>query len=335
MMIKLLKRALLGLALLVLASWAAFELSPWPSAWLLRQLFEMPGRATDRALAPMAPRDLEERLDLAYDAQDADAWLDLYRPHAAPALPVIVWVHGGGWISGGKGLIANYLRILAARGYAVVGVDYSLAPARQFPTPLRQLDSALAYLQQHAQALQIDADRIVLAGDSAGAQIVAQYANLMTRPAYAAELGLRPRLPRARLQALLLFCGAFDPAQMNLDGPYRLPLRTMFWSYLGRKDFRASPELLARLSVSAQLNPALPPLFITAGSADPLEVQSRRLAAEAAAQGLHVQTLFFPGTEQPRSEHVYQFKLQDPPARQALEQMLQFLARLGLPAHGV
>jgi acetyl esterase len=111
---------------------------------------------------------------------------------------------------GSKDDIANYGRILAARGYAVVGVDYSIAPGAKYPKPVQQVNTALAYLVTNGSRLHLNTSNIVLAGDSAGAHIAAQLANVVSVPSYAELLGITPAISRLQLRGLVLFCGAYD-----------------------------------------------------------------------------------------------------------------------------
>jgi acetyl esterase len=146
-------------------------------------------------------------------------------------------VHGGAWISGNKSHVANYLKILASHGYTAVGVGYSIAPEHQYPMPLIQVNDAIAYLQQQAKRFHIDPNRIVLAGDSAGAQIAAQIASVTTNPAYANELDIQPALQANQLKAALLNCGGYDTSLLNFNGPFGSFLKTVMWSYSGTKNF--------------------------------------------------------------------------------------------------
>ena len=316
---------------LALGAYVAFQVSPWPAALLIRHAFERNARAISAALTPHVPAGVAAQLDLPYDALDPHARLDVFYPvtlepgQAAPL--TIVWVHGGAWISGSKADIAGYARILAAHGYTVVGVDYALAPAHTYPTPVRQTNSALGYLQAHAARLHVDPSRLVLAGDSGGAHIVAQLANLITSAAYARRLGIVPAIGSAQLRGLILYCGAYDTVHVNLAGAFGGFLRTVLWSYSGSRNFAADPAF-ASAAVIEYLTAAFPASFISAGNADPLASQSQAFAAALAAHGVRTDALFFPHDYRPALPHEYQFNLDSAAGRLALERSLEFLGTL-------
>src|SRR5688572_31907014 len=74
------------------------------------------GEVLSQAMQQHVPAGIASRLDERYDADDPDALLDVYFPAKTPRpLPTIVWVHGGGFLAGHRGLVAPYLKILAAR----------------------------------------------------------------------------------------------------------------------------------------------------------------------------------------------------------------------------
>src|SRR3954468_5928623 len=189
------------IAVIAAAGYAAIRLSPWPAALFYRAFMDRGGEQANRALERYVPGGVSALTDQRYDENDNDAVLDVYYPaQASAALPAIVWIHGGGFFSGDKGQVANYSKILAARGYTTVAIGYSLGPASHYPTPVRQANAALGYLMRNAQRLRIDPARIFLAGDSAGAHIVAQVANAISVPAYATTLGIAPAISRAQLR---------------------------------------------------------------------------------------------------------------------------------------
>jgi len=174
--------------------------SPRPTAWLIRWLGTAGTRRLGQSMARHVPQGVSEILDLQYLAGHQKTYLDVFFPtkvHGqAQRLPAIVWVHGGAWIAGNKSDVANYLRVLASFGFTVVGVGYSLAHEFRYPSPVRQTAAALLYLQAHAERLHVDPDRIVLAGDSAGAQIASQLALVVSDPDYALRLGIPAPIPR-------------------------------------------------------------------------------------------------------------------------------------------
>src|SRR5215468_11310188 len=254
------------LPLLLLSALIAFQVSPWPSVLLIRRAFNQDAQSASQALEKHVPPALSAQLNERYDPADPDALLDVFYPSAIAdkPLPTIVWVHGGGWVSGSKEDIANYGKVLAGRGYTVVGVEYSLAPGKTFPTPMRQLNAALGYLVKNAERLRVDPDHFVLAGDSAGAQIVAVTANAITVPAYAKMLDIVPAVERRQIAALLLYCGRYSIDSVDLDPPFGSYLRTVLWSFSGSRDFKSDPKFAA-VWVRNHVTADFPPAFISAG----------------------------------------------------------------------
>ena len=82
---------------------AVFQISPWPSVLLIRYFFDEDGKAKSLGLEKEVPPGITGTSNEQYDASDPDAHLDSFYPSgAAGVLPVIVWTHGGAWVSGGK-----------------------------------------------------------------------------------------------------------------------------------------------------------------------------------------------------------------------------------------
>jgi acetyl esterase len=313
-----------ALALAALA-FAALELSPWPSVLVYRWFMNHGGIEVNQALQKHVPDGIEEQLDQNYIAGDADAYLDVYHPATARRpLPTIVWLHGGGFIAGDKGHIASYLKILAARGYTTVAVGYSLAPANRYPLPLRQANAALDYLAQNAERLHVDRERLFLAGDSAGAQLAAQLAGIVSSPSHAEAVGVRPLFRREHLRGVILHCGIYDLGLAKFDGPYGHFMRTIVWSYSGRKEFGEKMQLSA-FSIPRSVTAEFPPTFISVGNADALLPHSRALADALEKRGVKVDRLFFPDDFKPALPHEYQFNLDTGAGREALERTVRFL----------
>lgn len=306
---------------------AAFELSPRPSAILIRQAFDKQTTQLNAALAPLKPPYVRAQENIPYDPDDPDALLDLYLPDLGGGrLPLVVWIPGGAWVAGSKEGIANYSALLAGHGYAVAALDYSLAPAAHYPRPIAQVSQALEFLQRNAERLSLDTAHVFLAGDSAGAQIAAQVANLIASPAYADLLGIEPPLHRRQLSGVLLYCGAYDLEQLDFNGPHGEFLHSVLWAYSGDRNFLDNPDF-ATISVRQYLTADFPPTFISSGNGDPLQDQSRAMAETLRELGVPVTPLFFPSDYSPALPHEYQFNLGIPAGRLALQQSLRFLSR--------
>ena len=317
-----------GPALLSAAMRASLVVSPRPTVFFLRRAFAAGGAETARRLEPHVPDGVVGALDEPY-GDEPKMLLDVFRPAGADrALPTVAWTHGGGWIGGSKEELHGWFALVASHGYAVVGPGYSLAPRRRYPTPTRQAMQALAYVQEHADRLGLDATRVVLAGDSAGAQIAAQVGALVTTPGYADAVGVTPTLEPDRLQGLVLACGPFD---MSLFGEGRTStghsiVDAVGWAYSGRRRFVDDPHF-ATASVANHISPAYPPVLLTVGNADPLRPHSELLAERLQAAGVDAETLFFPPDHEPPLGHEYQFDLDGDAGRLFLERMLAFLER--------
>lgn len=318
---------IVALALVALL-WACHN--PVSQTKMYRRVFDREVLKMNRALESRVPEGIAVLPDEHYDPEDEDAWLDLYYPERIAedrrGFPTIIWVHGGAWIAGDKNDVSNYYKILAARGYTVAAVNYSLAPGKVYPTPVRQVNRALAYLIRNARRLHVDTQHLILAGNSGGAHIVVQLANLASDPDYAARLGIEPLVQRQQLYGLILYCGPYDIDSLKLEGRYGKLLRTALRSYSGSEDFKDDPQF-ASASVIDYLTKNFPPAFVSAGNGDPLASQSHALAGKLARMGVPVETLFIPATYTSGSPREYQFNLDSEAGRLALERSLAFLAR--------
>lgn len=269
---------------------------------------------------------------------EKDTKLDVYYPASSEiSNPTLIWIHGGGWISGNKNQIANYLKILASKNFTVVGVNYSIAPKYQYPLALKQVNEAIKYLLNHALDFKIDPTKLGLAGDSAGSQIAAQIATLYTNNSYKGniladtgfDIGELAELP-VPLNAIVLCCGGYNLETLVKSNAYnnkifRDFIDTVIPSYSGYID-PVNQKEFKTFSVYNYIDPvSFPKAFITAGDADPLYQQSIELASK-------LYPSVDPGTSEdmyypPELSHEYQFELHDTGGhgKAALERIVTFL----------
>lgn len=296
--------------------------SPGPGAWLVRRLFARSDAQAHARLARHVPPGIVARRDLVYGA-GPDERLDLYRPAAAEGpLPVLVWVHGGGWVGGSRQVVGNWLQVLAGAGYATVAVGYSTARRdARYPTPLRQVDRALDWLETYADRLGIDPARVLLGGSSAGAQISAQVALMGSSPGYARRLGIAPSAAARKLRGVVLLSGAFDIRGVGENWF----VNSLLWAYTGQRHFRRDPWLQL-MAITPHLGARFPPAFVSSGTHDPLAPQAHALVQRMAQLGLDCDSLFF-APDSPHSPHEFQFDLDSAAGQQCLRHLTAFLAR--------
>ncbi|GAB4197438.1 MAG: hypothetical protein OHK0013_05620 [Sandaracinaceae bacterium] len=252
--------------------------------------------------------------------------LDVYRPrgHQPGELrPALLYVHGGGFRILSKDTHWVMGLAFARRGYVVFSINYRLAPAHPFPAAVQDCAAAYAWVAEHARAWGGDPERLVLAGESAGANLVTSLAvsACFERPEEharrVAETGVVPR-------AVLPACGLLqvsDPGRFSRRKPglrrvVADRIEEVSHAYLGPLDHPShygSPELdladpLVLLERADPPARPLPPFFAPCGTADPLLDDTRRLAAALRARHVPVQDVYYPG--EVHAFHAFVFRAQ-------------------------
>jgi len=307
--------------------------SPWPSALLIRAVFEQGADGTVKEMLPFVPdTPFDEHLDVQYGTGEAGAntTLDVFSPEGTTeALPTVVWIHGGAWISGDKQNVNPYIKIIADSGYTTVSLNYTVSPETTYPTAVRQLNEALAFLVEHAAEYNIDPDRIVLAGDSAGANLASQLAVIATNPDYATQMNISPALTPDQLIGLVLNCGIYNVSEIpNAPGIGGWGFRVALWAYFGEKDW-SKTEFGDEMSTVDYVTADFPTTWISGGNGDPLtDGQSKPLAEKLSGLGVDVETVFYPKDQKPELPHEYQFHLDFEAAQTALQSTIAYLDRI-------
>lgn len=320
-----------GVILLILL---IFRLTPWPGAMIIRSVFTKNDVQVRKALEGHTPRvPITALTDQQYRKHDNDAKLDVYFPESIKNTdkrqPVIIWTHGGAWLSGDKTNSAPYFKLLAAEGYTVIAPNYSIAPNHTYPTPVHQLNDAYAYIQSNAERFHADTTKFILAGDSAGSQLSSQMAAIITNPDYASEIDIKPNLKPEQLRGVVLNCGIYMMEGLTRPDP-TLPKivgwgdDVSVWAYAGTKDF--SGPIIRQMSAYYHVTNAFPATYISGGNGDPLtNAQSKPFAAKLESQGVAVTSLFYPDNHVPSLPHEYQFDLDNADGKKALDATITFI----------
>ncbi len=250
---------------------------------------------------------IEVRLDVPYGGgPDGKLCNDVYLPAGPGPHPVLYCLHGGAWARGSHRQYQEWGPWLAARGYALVAVDYRLSKdvSPSWPGVHEDIQRALRWVLEEAPGLRVDPDRLGLVGDSAGGHM-------------AALLSLEDWV-RPHLRAVVGVYGIYDlldwwkVTQGRLDDPVG--------KLMGNTPAEA-PDDYRRFSplqgVEAQGVPLGVPYLIIHGEQDPIvhHNQSERFIAALRAAGAEVETLFVPG-----AGHSWFTYLPDQPDRRRVDQ---------------
>jgi acetyl esterase/lipase len=227
--------------------------------------------------------------NIRYGTEYANSYLDAYivdNDSSVPR-PTYVYVHGGGWIVGGKasgdpaaGATGAFNVIsdpMLEAGYNVVSVGYGLAPGADYPEPVKQLSQAMAFLQDHGGGFGIDMSQVVIAGASAGGQIIGQFANIQTNPDYAAEVGIEPVMTE-NLKAVVFDSAALDLSRVSEP---QSPEASAAWLYTiaARTYLGTSEEKRDEADITSNVSASFPATFIADGNTATFPDQAEGLHA--------------------------------------------------------
>lgn len=218
-----------------------------------RQIPDIPARSAHHEL----------RTDVVYDeVGGVPLRFDHYRPLGVdgPA-PAVVFVHGGGWAFGDPSQAAGNGPYLARRGIATIAISYRLAGQARFPAAVDDVRRGLRWVRANAATLDVDADRLVLLGLSAGAHLA------MLVHLTAGVAALEPDLPAPlrsideRVRGVIGHYGPYDLARRRVVGDWD-PIGTFLGDRVGDEDWvrLASPV--------AHAGRAEAPVLLIHGTAD-------------------------------------------------------------------
>jgi acetyl esterase len=200
---------------------------------------------------------------VAIDTVDAaGVKLTIVRPaQSRGPLPVVLYMHGGGWALGGIETHARMLHELALRvDAAVVFPHYALSPEARFPLAVEQCYTAALWIQPHGAEYALDGGRIAIAGDSAGANLAAAVALLATQRGG----------PKLLLQALMcpvlqasFSTSSYDEFAEGLN--LTRDAMEWFWKqYVPDPARRREPRVSPLQATLAELSPVAPAVILTA-----------------------------------------------------------------------
>ncbi|MBS2021231.1 MAG: alpha/beta hydrolase [Deltaproteobacteria bacterium] len=236
--------------------------------------------------------EVEATPDLVYvpGSHDKRQQLDLYLPRGATGFPLVVFVHGGYWTSGGRryfslltGLYGNFGRALARQGIGCAVISYRLAPQTQIEGQLDDVTAALKYVSTEGRARGAG-EALFLAGHSAGGHLVTVVANDAARLEAAG-------LDAARLKGVLALSPVLDLAHMKAHSSDQFNRKVT--ARVFGPDAASEAARFAKFSPSNTLGAQMKPMLLVVGGrdypylAEQVKAQARRLQALSAPLEFH------------------------------------------------
>jgi acetyl esterase/lipase len=223
--------------------------------------------------------------------------LDLYRPEKAEGkLPLIVWIHGGGWQSGSKDQWRPAAQFIGD-GYAVASIDYRLSGEATFPAQLEDCKAAIRWLKANAATCNLAADRIAVWGSSAGGHLAALVGTSGDVHDLEGEVG--GNLDQSsRVQAVVDFYGPTDLEAFVVTPRYErhADAQSPESKLLGGA-VKEVPRKAKRANPITYVDSSDPPFFIVHGADDPVvpPSQSELLHAALEKAGVATELTMLPG----------------------------------------
>lgn len=266
----------------------------------------------DSAIA--LPAGVTECRNISYGPYGKDNLLDVYYPTGTEeSLPTIVSIHGGGYVYGSKEIYRRFGMDMARRGFAFVNFNYRLAPKYKFPTPLAETNAVLEWVSKNHRRYHLDPDRIILIGDSAGAQLASHYAAIFTNPQFARHFDLK--LPPIKIRALGLYCGLYDTVEQASG-----PRKGLSLDYLGKEIRSTDP----RLQVLSSITSSYPPAFICTAHHDFLRDKAQPMCDHLTSLGIDAVCRCYGSEEATHVGHVFHVNIILPEAVQCNDDAAAF-----------
>lgn len=204
--------------------------------------------------------------DIVYaEVGNRNLLLDIYIPPSNSAPYLIVWVHGGAWHSGSK---ESPPLSFVASGYALASIDYRLSVEARFPAQIHDIKAAIRYLRANASKYGYRADKIVIAGSSAGGHLAALTGVTNGDPALEGTVGQFTQ-SSSSIQAILDYFGPTNfTTIMKQSTPHGVSVRGPALALLLGQTVDNALEMAKKASPVLQVDANDPPLLIFHGDQD-------------------------------------------------------------------
>lgn len=313
------------LLLLIIVGVGSIFLSPRPVTWFLKKSFAG-GIEVEAADYGIAKRKTTMDTDIEYSSKYKSSTFDLIKYKGdLKYVPTIFWIHGGAFVAGDKNDVRKYATYIASHGYNVVNINYPLAPSVAYPIPLQQIDQAYKFVKKNAAKYGLDLNNIYIAGDSAGAQLTAQFVSIQMNKNYSNTAKIGQSIDPNTIRGAILFCGPYDMKEVQTHASSRFikfVFKRVGWAYFGKYNWE-DEKMTKETSLLRNVPEKFVSTFITDGNTGSFESQGRKFAT-LLEKRTGVKQVFYSQSEG-KLGHEYQFQMNTKAAQNTFTELLNFL----------
>ncbi|WP_026511246.1 MULTISPECIES: alpha/beta hydrolase [unclassified Butyrivibrio] len=272
------------------------------------------------------PADVKRYSDITYGNKgEHPQWqmLDVYRPANVPEdqkLPVIVVIHGGGWVYGDKEVYKYYSASLCQRGFAVVCYSYRLAPEYTFPSSLEDSCAVANWIVENENKYGFDLTNIFGVGDSAGGTLIGITAAFLTNKEYADKFDFTVS-DKFSFKGIAFNCAAFEIKSVSETDDN---MGSLMDDLFGKK---VTDEDLDVMNAGNYITAAYPPSFLMSATGDFLKDELPKMAAVMIKNSVPFTCKYYTS---PNGElgHVFHCNMRLPEAEQCNDDEVEFFKNL-------
>ncbi len=204
--------------------------------------------------------------------------MDIYTPEKISGqLPILIYIHGGGWTTGSKLTTTRQCVTISREGYLVISVKYRLGPQYTHPAQLEDITLVLKWLINNKDKYNANINRIFFGGSSAGAHLACLSVCVATNNKLMERIGLEFPVTGSQIAGSILISGGYNMENIVDSGFFMI--RTMVQSYTGTRN-PSEYKYKDQISPVHHITEEFPPAFIAAGGRDKLFGQSIELIDE-------------------------------------------------------
>ncbi len=291
------------------------------------------------------PKGVERVFNVRYSDFSNKNKLDIFYPEGeTKRLPLIIYVHGGGWMASDKSRYVNYCMKLAKQGFLVFSINYRLAPKFRHPSCIMDTIDAINWVKKNAKAYNGDLNNIALGGDSAGAHIINTIIDICLNEEFRAYYKVEAPLKIEQIKAAFFYYGAFrflDSTgsdfgnEMNYDGVTLTGTKKkndkgqdegfmgMSELYLGVKKLTDYPGYQQIMPIDF-ITEKFPPTLVLSGQIDFIHKSTLEMIEKLTEKGIEFKKIIYDKSIK-EAQHGFMNNHHTNPAKECLQEVAAFI----------